>query len=153
MRQRGLTRPDYSADETLVIEEQILSAYAMQTIDMDWGNIIVGLRIEDTEYETIGQKLVGAVAEPLTVKQSYTNVLPSAHINWDFKEDQKLRFSFSTGISRPTYIEARASASISEISESITGGNPFLEEETSWDEEEDAQVRAEVPHGTSDVAR
>ncbi len=132
MRQRGLTRPDYSADETLVIEEQILSAYAMQTIDMDWGNIIVGLRIEDTEYETIGQKLVGAVAEPLTVKQSYTNVLPSAHINWDFKEDQKLRFSFSTGISRPTYIEARASASISEISESITGGNPFLEEETSW---------------------
>ena len=41
MRQRGLTRPDYSADETLVIEEQILSAYAMQTIDMDWGNIIV----------------------------------------------------------------------------------------------------------------
>ena len=132
MRQRGLTRPDYSADETLVIEEQILSAYAMQTIDMDWGNIILGLRVEDTEYETIGQKLVGAVAEPLSVKQSYTNVLPSAHVNWDFKEDQKLRFSFSTGISRPTYIEARASASISEISESITGGNPFLEEETSW---------------------
>ena len=132
MRQRGLTRPDYSADETLVIEEQIISAYAMQTIDMDWGNIIIGLRIEDTEYETVGQKLVGAVAEPLSVKQSYTNVLPSAHVNWDFKEDQKLRFSFSTGISRPTYIEARASASISEISESITGGNPFLEEETSW---------------------
>ncbi len=132
MRSRGLTRPDYSADETLVIEEQILSAYAMQTIDMDWGNIIVGVRIEDTEYETVGQRLVGAVAEPLTVKQSYTNVLPSAHINWDFKDDQKLRFSFSTGVSRPTYIEARASASISEISESITGGNPFLEEETSW---------------------
>ncbi len=132
MRQRGLTRPDYSADETLVIEEQIISAYAMQTIDMDWGNIIIGLRIEDTEYETVGQKLVGSVAEPLTVKQSYTNVLPNAHVNWDLKDDQKLRFSFSTGVSRPTYIEARASASISEISESITGGNPFLEEETSW---------------------
>ena len=127
-----MTRPDYSADESLVIEEQILSAYAMQTIDMDWGNIIVGVRIEDTEYETVGQKLVGSVAEPLKVKQSYTNVLPSAHVNWDFKDDQKIRFSFSTGVSRPTYIEARASASISEISESITGGNPFLEEETSW---------------------
>ena len=66
----------------------------MQTIDMDWGNIIIGLRIEDTEYETVGQKLVGSVAEPLTVKQSYTNVLPNAHVNWDFKDDQKLRFSF-----------------------------------------------------------
>lgn len=132
MESRGLTRPEYSADETLVIEEQIISAYAMQTIDMDWGNIIVGLRVEDTEYETIGQKLVGSVAEPLAVKQSYTNVMPSAHVNWDIKEDQKLRFSFSTGVSRPTYIEARASASISEIGQSITGGNPFLEEETSW---------------------
>jgi TonB-dependent receptor len=66
------------------------------------------------------------------VSQTYTNVLPSAHVNWDFREDQKLRFSFSTGISRPTYIEARASGDISAISESVSGGNPELEEETSW---------------------
>ncbi len=128
----GLVKPDFRSNETLEIEETILSAYVMQTIDMDWGNVVLGVRIEDTDYETIGTKLVGAVSQPLKVSQTYTNVLPSAHANWDFHEDQKLRFSFSTGISRPTYIEARAAASISEIEESVSGGNPELDEERSW---------------------
>ncbi len=132
MRADGLERPAFSADEKLEIDETILSAYVMQTIDMDWGNIVLGLRIEDTDYETIGNKLVGSVPQPLKVTQNYTSVLPNAHVNWDFREDQKLRFSFSTGVSRPTYIEARAAGSISEIGESITGGNPELDEEKSW---------------------
>jgi TonB-dependent receptor len=132
MRANGLTRPGFGEDEALEIDETILSAYLMQTIDMDWGNIVLGVRVEDTDYETAGIKLVGAVTQPLKVSQTYTNVLPSAHVNWDFREDQKLRFSFSTGISRPTYIEARASGDISAISESVSGGNPELEEETSW---------------------
>ena len=34
-------------------------------------------------------------------EHEYTNILPNAHVNWDFREDQKLRFSFSTGISPP----------------------------------------------------
>ena len=128
----GLVRPDFDDDERLEIDETILSAYVMQTIDMDWGNIVFGVRIEDTDYETIGSKLVGSVPQPLKVSQNYTSVLPNAHINWDFREDQKLRLSFSTGVSRPTYIEARAAGSISEIGESITGGNPELDEEESW---------------------
>ena len=128
----GLVQPDFEEDEALEIEETILSAYLMQTIDMEWGNIVLGVRVEDTDYETTGIKLVGAVSQPLKVSQSYTNVLPSAHVNWDFRDDQKLRFSFSTGISRPTYIEARAAGSISEIGEAVTGGNPELDEEKSW---------------------
>jgi TonB-dependent receptor len=47
-------------------------------------------------------------------------------------EDVKLRLSYSTGISRPSYIESRAAASINDISQTITGGNPFLKEEESW---------------------
>ena len=128
----GLVRPDFRTNEALEIDETILSAYLMQTIDMDWGNIVLGVRVEDTDYETVGIKLVGAVAQPLKVSQNYTNVLPSAHANWDFREDQKLRFSISTGISRPTYIEARAAGAISEIGEAVTGGNPELDEEKSW---------------------
>ncbi|MFT7306152.1 MAG: TonB-dependent receptor [Candidatus Azotimanducaceae bacterium] len=128
----GLVKPSFRANEALEIEETILSAYLMQTLDMEWGNIVLGVRVEDTDYETIGIRLEGAVAQPLKVSQSYTNVLPSAHVNWDFREDQKLRFSFSTGISRPTYIEARAAGSISEIGEAVSGGNPDLDEERSW---------------------
>ena len=128
----GYFQPPYSDDEKVSIEETILSAYVMQTIDKDWGNIVVGVRFEDTDYDTTGVKLVGTEYFPLTVNQSYTNVLPSAHFNWDFADDRKLRFSFSTGISRPTYIEARAAATINVLGETVEGGNPFLEEEKSW---------------------
>ena len=128
----GATRSDFPEDELLTIDEKLLSGYVMQTFDMAWGNVIAGVRIEDTEYETIGSKLVGAVSEPLAVKRSYTNVLPSVHVNYDINDEQKVRASFSTGISRPSYIEARAAASISEIGTAISGGNPFLKQEESW---------------------
>lgn len=128
----GATRADFPADELLSIDETLLSGYVMQTFDMAWGNIIAGVRVEDTEYETDGSRLVGAMPEPLSVKRSYTNVLPSAHVNYDLTDEQKFRASFSTGLSRPSYIEARAAASISEIGTAITGGNPFLKQEESW---------------------
>jgi len=128
----GYSRVDYPETTKVNIDETMLSAYLMQTIDQDWGNIVVGLRIEDTDYETSGSRLVGAESVPLTVGRTYTNYLPNVHINWDLAEDKKVRLSFSTGISRPTYDEARAAADISVPGESISGGNPFLEEETSW---------------------
>ena len=128
----GYTRPDFPDEERLSIDETIISAYFMQTIDMDWGNVVLGVRVEDTSYETVGSRLVGATHEPLTVKRDYTNVLPNAHVNWDFRDNQKLRFSYSTGISRPTYVESRAGASISVLTQSVVGGNPELDEETAW---------------------
>ena len=128
----GYTRPDFPDEERLSIDEAIISAYFMQTIDMDWGNVVLGVRVEDTSYETVGSRLVGATHEPLTVKRDYTNVLPNAHVNWDFRDNQKLRFSYSTGISRPTYVESRAGASISVLTQSVVGGNPELDEETAW---------------------
>ncbi|MCY4343330.1 MAG: TonB-dependent receptor [Gammaproteobacteria bacterium] len=128
----GETRSEFPDDETLAIDETLLSGYVMQTFDLAWGNIIAGVRIEDTEYETVGSRLVGTVREPLSVKRTYTNVLPSVHLNYDFTDEQKFRASFSTGLSRPTYIEARAAAAISEVTSSIVGGNPFLKQEESW---------------------
>ena len=137
-------RSDFPDDEKIDIEEVLFAAYIMQTFEMDWGNIVAGLRIEDTEYETNGFRLatvsgdigyeniaVGA-KEVLSVKRTYTNYLPSVHVNYDMSEDVKLRLSYSTGISRPSYIEARAAASINILSNEIAGGNPFLKQEESW---------------------
>ncbi len=52
----ALPVPTSPEDEKVNTEETIMSAYIMQTIDRDWGNIILGLRIEDTEYDTVGQQ-------------------------------------------------------------------------------------------------
>ncbi len=145
IKNSGRTRSDFPDDEKIDIEEVLFAAYIMQTFEMDWGSIVAGLRIEDTEYETNGFRLAtvsaddigyGNIAtgakEALSVKRSYTNYLPSLHVNYDMAEDVKLRLSYSTGISRPSYIESRAAASINDISQTITGGNPFLKEEESW---------------------
>ena len=132
LQESGYSRNPFPDEDLVSIEETIVSGYIMQTIDRDWGNIVVGIRVEDTEYETTGSKLVGTALQPLTVSNDYTNVLPNAHVNWDFAEDKKLRFSVSSGISRPTYIEARAAATVDVLSLSIAGGNPELEEEKSW---------------------
>jgi TonB-dependent receptor len=145
IKDAGRTRSDFPDDEKIDIEEVLFAAYIMQTFEMEWGSIVAGLRVEDTEYETSGFKLAtvsaddigyGNVAagakEALTVKRSYTNYLPSLHINYDMADDVKLRLSYSTGISRPSYIESRAAASIGIITQEITGGNPFLKEEESW---------------------
>ena len=145
IKNSGRTRSDFPDDEKIDIEEVLFAAYIMQTFEMDWGSIVAGLRVEDTEYETNGFRLATVSAEDigygniatgakeaLSVKRSYTNYLPSLHINYDMAEDVKLRLSYSTGISRPSYIESRAAASINDISQTITGGNPFLKEEESW---------------------
>ena len=145
IKNSGRTRSDFPDDEKIDIEEVLFAVYIMQTFEMDWGSIVAGLRIEDTEYETNGFRLAtvsaddigyGNIAtgakEALSVKRSYTNYLPSLHVNYDMAEDVKLRLSYSTGISRPSYIESRAAASINDISQTITGGNPFLKEEESW---------------------
>ena len=50
-------RSDFPDDEKINIEETLMAAYIMQTFDMEWGNIIAGLRIEDTEYQTVGFRL------------------------------------------------------------------------------------------------
>ena len=63
----------------------------------------------------------------------FTHFLPNAHINFDFSEALKLRLSASTGVNRPTYNEWRASAGINVVDKEISGGNPTLEAEESFD--------------------
>ncbi len=118
---------DYSfpEDTKVDINEDILAAYGMLTHQFDWGNLVWGVRIEDTDFTTTGPDL-GVVHN-----ESYTDVLPSAHLNIDVRDDVKLRLSASSGISRPTYNEARASAVVNPVERTVDGGNPFLQAETS----------------------
>lgn len=111
-------------DQLVNIDEDITSLYLMNTTEFNWGNVVYGVRVENTDYTSSGPDA--------NYSGSFTNVLPSVHMNYDVTDDQKLRLSFNTGISRPTYNEWRASASVNILNDSIGGGNPALEEEKSW---------------------
>ncbi|WP_323815141.1 TonB-dependent receptor [Cellvibrio sp. NN19] len=115
----------------IVIDEDIVAAYAMATTDYDWGNFVIGARVEQTDYTSEGT----IDDAPVSVNDSFTNVLPSAHLNINLAEDVKFRVSATTGMSRPTYSEWRAAASVDVANKTASGGNPYLkaEETTGFD--------------------
>ena len=121
-------------DSLISIEEDVLAAYAMATTDFEWGNLVYGLRIEQTDSSSAGTLLdddTDALTQ-ISAGNDYTNVLPSVHANIDIAEDIKLRLSASSGIARPTYNQIRASQEVSPVTLEISGGNPTLEPEESY---------------------
>ena len=123
--QGGVGPIDVPEDELVAIDEDILSVYAMATTRFDWGNVVYGLRLEQTDYTSEGPTGEGF----LSVDDDFFNVLPSLHVNIDLQEDLKLRLSGTSGVNRPTYNEWRASAAVDVTNQEISGGNPFLEPE------------------------
>ena len=136
----GITA-EFDPDSRTSIEEDVIALYAMGTTDFSWGNLVYGLRVEQTDFSSAGSLLSAdldgnPIETPVDVGNDFTNWLPSIHANIDLHEDVKLRLSASSGISRPTYSEIRASQSVNpftvgdELPE-ITGGNPNLDPEES----------------------
>ncbi|MEM9287302.1 MAG: TonB-dependent receptor [Pseudomonadota bacterium] len=128
----GSLEVPFDEDSLIGIDENIFAAYVMGTTDFSWGNIVYGVRIEHTDFNTNGTQLIDGVANPIEASNSYTDVLPSVHININLRDNIKLRLSGTTGVSRPTYAEARASISIDAVELEVTGGNPDLEAEYAY---------------------
>jgi TonB-dependent receptor len=114
------------ADQLIVIKEDIISAYAMATTRFDGGNLVYGARVESTDYTSDGPAI------DVSYSNDYVTFLPSVHANFDLRDDLKLRVSGTTGLSRPTYNELRASATVNPTNRTVIGGNPTLEAETTW---------------------
>ena len=151
LREAGANfNPEIPSDLFINIEEDIYAAYAMLTSEFDWGSIVVGARIEATDFTSRGNSAftpldeegdpIGpTVISPITASRDYVHVLPSLHLNFDLAQDLILRASVSTGVNRPTYVESRASVAIdaTDIATggnfvNVGGGNPDLLAETAW---------------------
>ena len=122
----GDLTPSAPDDELVSIEETILAGYAMATTQFDGFNLVYGARIEYTDYTSAGPAI------DVSVGGDDVTILPSVHMNVDLREDLKLRISASSGLSRPTYNEWRASATVDVPNQTITGGNPTLDPEKAF---------------------
>jgi len=122
----------FDDDSLISIEEDIIAVYAKGTTEFDWGNLVYGVRIEQTDFTSSGTLLNDDdTTTAIEAGNDYTNFLPSVHANIDLRDDVKLRLSASSGISRPTYSEVRASQSVDPITLEVSGGNPLLDPEES----------------------
>ncbi|MBI1682744.1 TonB-dependent receptor [Caulobacter hibisci] len=120
------------AYDRFAVDENILSAYAQNKWTLGKWEVLTGLRVESADIESRGAVINGTVQTPLTVQQSYTDVFPSLHVNYEVTDDIQARFALISGIARPSFGEIRTSVAVNDTSETVTGGNPDLKPERAF---------------------
>jgi TonB-dependent receptor len=121
---------DTRADNT--VDEKVLSGYVMNRWRWDRHTLVGGLRVERTEIETDGLANAGGVLQPLSFSSEETNIFPSLHYTFDYSDDLKLRAAFISGQARPSLAGLRATVSVNDNAQTISGGNPFAVPETAY---------------------
>jgi TonB-dependent receptor len=66
-------------------------------------------------------------AAPLTVERSYTDILPSLNLKYDWTEELVSRFAVSRTMSRPSLLQISPSVTASGATQSLTANNPYLD--------------------------
>jgi TonB-dependent receptor len=135
------------SDEDSIVEdyettENVFAAYLMSSLDFGEWNVIVGARVEHTDFETEGFEFVPEVEDdPLTIanefepqevnqinsNKDYTNFLPGIHVRRDVGENGVFRASWTNTIARPTFEQSRAGQVRDRSENEIERGNPDLE--------------------------
>lgn len=115
--------------------EDVLAGYVMTGATWGKTGVMVGVRVERTEFETAGNELRGAAITPTRAGRNYTNVLPGLHVRHDFSKNLVGRLSYSGAIRRPSFAESAIFRNVDDAATDVTAGNPNLKalEATSWD--------------------
>lgn len=131
---KGANYPVYAFNPQLdnTVDETVASAYAQNRWKWDRHTLIAGLRVERTEVETEGLANVGGRLTPLTFSSKETSVFPSLHYTYDYSDDLKLRAAFITGQARPSLADMRATVTVNDAGQTISGGNPFATPEKAY---------------------
>lgn len=133
-------RPQDAVENMVLMEadsytasEDITAGYAMATMDFDALRVIVGARVERTDFEATGTVIEtdedGEVIVPFgqrSVSSSYTNVLPGLHLRYD-ANDWVLRGAWTNTIARPAFGDISPRLSINLEDAEIDAGNPDLD--------------------------
>ncbi len=111
------------------VTEEITALYAMATSEFDWGSLVYGTRVE--QIDNTGEAYAAFPTGLQLVESSSDDTLfyPSAHVNWDLREDVKVRVGVTTSASRPDFDDLRPNFTINDAAQTISGGNPEAEPE------------------------
>jgi iron complex outermembrane recepter protein len=148
------------------ISEEILAAYADFVFQGDLGDVPwtvnVGFRYSQTDSTAAGNQatlldiqqnpLDGTILDqiyqvdsngqrvsvPISLKNSYSNLLPSVNAKFEIEENMLLRFGYSETLTRPTLESMRPVTNIGTTRPDLllaSGGNPYLTPflSTNWD--------------------
>ena len=128
-------------------DEDVLAIYAMVSFDINDWNIVAGVRYEDTNFSTTGNKVDLIVDDvsgeevvdisPWHGSKDYADFFPSINVRYNINDKLISRFAYTQTIARPTFsdtaayqlIETEVSEENSEIivERKAEAGNPDLE--------------------------
>lgn len=115
-----LGTPTHPLNYTCV--EDVLAAYAMFKLDFDRLEVLGGARFEDTQFSWISN--APETVPGKTGNISYYDILPSLHFKFMPNDEQNIRLSYFSSISRPSFFEV-IPYQINE-EDFRERGNPFL---------------------------
>lgn len=123
------------------IQEDVLAAYVMGGVTLGRLQVLGGVRVERTEFDTSGRDIAfdeegdPAGAADVEAGRSYTNWLPGVHFRYDVNPRLVLRASYSQSLARPEFGHIAVRRNVNREDEEITVGNPDLAEleARNWD--------------------
>lgn len=115
------------------VQEQVYAGYLMGTLRPEWGSVIAGVRVEHVKNRGIAVATIGTAAPALvTARAEQTFVFPSLHANYNIDDTKKLRISFNSGAARADYDQLRPNVVVSDVNQTISGGNPSVKPERAY---------------------
>lgn len=115
-------------------QENIAGGYVMADFKItDKLLAIVGVRIENTSIKYSGFEFDedNEEAKPTAeTSKKYTNILPGAHLKYDFNDNSILRFAWTNTLARPNYFDLVPYANYSPDNMTLVEGNSELKATT-----------------------
>ncbi|WP_242077843.1 TonB-dependent receptor [Brevundimonas diminuta] len=125
----GVRRIPQSITADYTAQEDILAGYGQARFDIGATNVLVGLRVEKTDFEgaAISVALSGAQS-PVKVERDQTDFFPNLTLRHSFSDQLIGRFALTRAISRPDYtdIVPRVLETTDSGRTTVTRGNPDL---------------------------
>jgi iron complex outermembrane receptor protein len=123
------------------VNEKNSAAYVQANFDGDGWSGNLGLRyiktdsdINYTQALPVDSGIPGAITGsafgdylPVTESNDYSELLPSANLKFDLRDDMVLRFAASRTLTRPDYSALAGSLSLADLTHTGSGGNPKLD--------------------------
>ncbi|WP_395942819.1 TonB-dependent receptor [Brevundimonas sp.] len=122
--------PALIPSQTFSVKERLTAAYIQNTWRRGPHTILAGLRAENVEVESSGFATVNGTTTPLSLSSDDLKLFPSLHWNMDATDELKIRAAFVTGSARPNFSQQSANTTISDLNQTVSGGNPSLKSES-----------------------
>lgn len=125
----GVRRVPQSITADYTAQEDILAGYGQARFDIGATNVLVGLRVEKTDFEGSATSVALSGAQsPVKVDRDQTDFFPNLTLRHSFSDQLVGRFALTRAISRPDYtdIVPRVLETTDSGRTTVTRGNPDL---------------------------